>query len=296
MHHLGLVRPELGLELELALAQDREDPSDLVAHRLDPHRVVELPGRELDAQIEQRLLVHPEPLEQLGVAQVPQLPDLRHLAHPPGTRDELRLDRKLVRGAQHRLARELLGHAGELEHHAARFDHGDPAFGIALARTHPGLGGLLRDGLVGEDVDPHLPAAADVARDRDAGRLDLAVRDPRGLERHQPEVTEVHLGEPGRAPAPASPVHLAVLDPLRREHQAGASPSVSASSVGASGSVGAATSGAATSGAATSGAATSGAATSGAATSGAATSGAATSGAATSGAATSGAATSGAAT
>src|SRR4029450_230682 len=87
------------------------------------------------------------------------------------------------------------------------------------ARTHPGLRRLLRHGLVGEDVDPHLSAAPDVTRDRDTGRLDLAVRDPCGLERDQAEVTEMHLGPALGATTPAAPMHLAVLDLLGSKHQ-----------------------------------------------------------------------------
>src|SRR2546426_8778797 len=52
--------------------------------------------------------------------------------------------------------REGLRHAGELEHHAPGLDHGDPALGRALARAHAGLGRLLREALVREDVDPDL--------------------------------------------------------------------------------------------------------------------------------------------
>src|SRR5204863_6012563 len=46
---------------------------------------------------------------------------------------------------------------------------GDPVLGRALAGAHPGLGGLLGDGLVREDVDPDLAATADLARHRDSG-------------------------------------------------------------------------------------------------------------------------------
>src|SRR5437763_9591998 len=49
----------------------------------------------------------------------------------------------LTRKAQ-RFLRERLRHAGQLEHHAPRLDHCDPAFRRALTRAHAGLGGLLR--------------------------------------------------------------------------------------------------------------------------------------------------------
>src|SRR5947207_2239798 len=87
-------------------------------------------------------------------------------------------DRQLVARQAERLPRERLGHAGELEHHAARLDHGYPVLGRALAGAHARLGRLLRHRLVREDVDPDLAAALDLARHRDTRRLDLAVRDP----------------------------------------------------------------------------------------------------------------------
>src|SRR5688572_1971667 len=96
--------------------------------------------------------------------------------------DELGLDRELLDGALHGAASELLVHAGQLEHDPARLDHRDPALGVALARAHAGLGRLLGDGLVREDVDPDLAAALDVTGHRDSSRLDLAGGDPPGLE------------------------------------------------------------------------------------------------------------------
>src|SRR5262245_37526092 len=106
---------------------------------------------------------------------------------------ELRLDRELLAGEPQGLPGERLGHAGELEHDAARLDHGDPALGRALALAHSGLERLLGVGLVGEDVDPHLAAAADLAGHRDTGSLDLPVGDPAVLERLDAVVAELHL-------------------------------------------------------------------------------------------------------
>src|SRR5437764_2970460 len=132
---------------------------------------------------------------------------------------ELRLDRQLLPGEAQRVLRERLGHAGQLEHDAAGLDHRDPALRRALALPHPGLGRLLRERLVGEDVDPDLPAALDLARHRDPGSLDLAVGDPAVLERLDPVVAELH-GELalGLAAATAA-MHLAELGPARQQHQ-----------------------------------------------------------------------------
>src|SRR5690349_15076663 len=118
---------------------------------------------------------------------------------------ELRLQRQLLGGEAQRLLGERLRHAGELEHHLARLDDRHPALGRALAAAHAGLGRLLRERLVREQVDPDLAAAADLAGHRDAGRLDLPVGDPAGLERLDPVLAELHgrlaAAQPGLAPA-----------------------------------------------------------------------------------------------
>ena len=80
---------------------------------------------------------------------------------------------------------DLARHAFELEHHAARLHHRHPHLRRALAFTHAGFGGLLRDRLVGEDADPHLAAALDVTRERHTSGFDLTSRDPPRLQRLQ---------------------------------------------------------------------------------------------------------------
>src|ERR1700760_1641830 len=104
--------------------------------------------------------------------------------------DEFRFHGKLVPGEAQRFARQLLGDPGQLEHDLARLDHRDPALGVALAGAHPRLGGLLGVGLVGEDVDPDLPATFDLAGHRDTGGLDLTVGDPTALDRLDPVLAE----------------------------------------------------------------------------------------------------------
>src|SRR5436305_10187376 len=104
-----------------------------------------------------------------------------------------------------------LGHARELEHHAAGLDDGDPGLGRALALAHPRLGRLLRDRLVREDVDPDLAAALDLARHRDPRSLDLAVRHPRDAGGLQAEVAELHGVLALRHAAPAAALLLPEL-------------------------------------------------------------------------------------
>src|SRR5579884_1346111 len=132
---------------------------------------------------------------------------------------DLALHGELLAGETQRLLRERLRHAGELEHDAAGLDHADPAFGRALARAHARLGRLLREALVGEDVDPDLAATLDLARHRDPGRLDLAVRDPAGIEGLEPVVAELNGRLAARIAGATAAMHLAELGLLRHEHQ-----------------------------------------------------------------------------
>src|SRR3954468_11879113 len=131
---------------------------------------------------------------------------------------DLRLHGELLAGQTQRLLRERLRHAGQLEHHAARLDHTDPALGRALAGAHAGLGRLLREALVGEDVDPDLAAALDLAGHRDTSSLDLAVRDPATVDRLQAVVAELHRRLAFRVTATATAMHLAELRLLRHQH------------------------------------------------------------------------------
>src|SRR5439155_25974088 len=131
---------------------------------------------------------------------------------------ELRLDGQLAARESQRFLRERLRHAGELEHDAARLDNRDPVLGRALPGTHAGLGRLLADRLVREDVDPDLAAALDLSGHRDSGRLQLAVRDPAGLHRLDSEVAELDPRLALRDAAPAAALLLAVLRLLREEH------------------------------------------------------------------------------
>src|SRR5581483_1259292 len=132
---------------------------------------------------------------------------------------ELRLHRQLLRGKPERLLGERLRDPRQLEHDAARLDHCDPPLGRALALAHARLRRLLRVRLVGEDVDPDLAAALDLAGHRDAGRLDLAVRDPAVLERLDPVLAEVHGRLAGRLAAPVAAVVLPELRLLRKQHR-----------------------------------------------------------------------------
>src|SRR5439155_7741426 len=99
-------------------------------------------------------------------------------------------------------------------------DHRDPALRVALPGAHAGLGGLLREGLVGIDVDPHLAAALDLAGHGDTGGLDLAVREPAGLEGLEPVVAELDPRLAAREARSPAAVLLAELDALGGEHLA----------------------------------------------------------------------------
>src|SRR5271157_286022 len=140
-----------------------------------------------------------------------------HLLHARADQ-ELGFDRQLAAGALHGLFRHLLVHAAQLEHHGARLHRGHPVFRSALAFSHAGFGGLLREGLVRKDADPDLAAPLHVARDGDAARLDLPVGDPFLFQSHQPEVAERYFGAAG-GPALHFPAHLlAVFRSLGAQH------------------------------------------------------------------------------
>src|SRR5437899_4971896 len=131
---------------------------------------------------------------------------------------KLRLDRQLGSRERQRLARQIFGDPLELEHHPARLHHRHPPLRIPLALPHAGLGRLLRDRLVGEQPDPHLAAPLHFAGERHARRLDLAVRDPPRLERHEPVMAERDRVAARGHPLGAALEPLAELDALRCEH------------------------------------------------------------------------------
>src|SRR5918997_1639799 len=81
---------------------------------------------------------------------------------------------QLVDRPAERLASGLLVRVAHLEQHPTRLHVRDPLLRGALAGTHPGLGRLLGQRAVREDVDPDLATAADVPVDGDTRGLDLA--------------------------------------------------------------------------------------------------------------------------
>src|ERR1019366_2730450 len=129
--------------------------------------------------------------------------------------DEAALHRQFVHRPAERLPGDRLGDTGQLEHHPARLDVGDPPLWRALARAHPGLSRLLGQRPVRVDGDPHLAATADVPRHRDTSRLNLPVGHVRMLNSLNAVLAERH---PGAALGGTVPVRPAVLTPPRYEH------------------------------------------------------------------------------
>src|SRR5262245_19910621 len=102
-----------------------------------------------------------------------------------------------------------------LEDDASRLDDRHPYLGRALALAHAGLGRLLGERFVGEDAHPDPATALDGAGERDAGRLDLAGREPAPVDALEPVVAErQRRAAPGGAAAPPL-LLLAILDLLR---------------------------------------------------------------------------------
>ena len=87
------------------------------------------------------------------------------------------------------LTGDLFGNTGDLKHDTAGLDDCDPVLGGALTGTHAGLGRLLGDGLIGEDLDPDLTATLGITGHGDTGCFDLVAGDPRGLHSDEAKLT-----------------------------------------------------------------------------------------------------------
>ena len=155
--------------------------------------VVELAGRVLEAEVEQLLLrLAPAGARARSSVELAQLAAafvIAHASRPARTTKRVLIGSLCI---ARRIASRAMGSGTPESSNITRpgLHHRDPVLGVALARAHAGLGRLLGDGLVGEDVDPDLPATLDVAGHRDTGGLDLAVGDPARLERLDPVVAE----------------------------------------------------------------------------------------------------------
>src|SRR5699024_8645461 len=112
----------------------------------------------------------------------------------------------------------FLGHTGEFEHDPSRFDIGDPPFPRILTGTHAGLGRLLRQRVVGVDVDPHLAAALDVARHGNTCGLDLPVGDVGELESLDTVLAEGQRRASLGGTSPPGVVLLAEFHSTRDQH------------------------------------------------------------------------------
>src|SRR6185369_12529822 len=133
-------------------------------------------------------------------------------------RDDARLDRQLGGGQLEGFHRQVLLHAVDLEHDAARMDARHPVFRRPLARAHADFGGLAADRHVREHADPDLADALHMAGDRAARRLDLARGDPARLDGLQSIGAEVQLEAALRLAVDPALVSLPELGSLRRKH------------------------------------------------------------------------------
>src|SRR5262249_41606031 len=125
---------------------------------------------------------------------------------------------ELVAGETERLARRRLVDAEELVHHAPRLHVGRPLLDAALAATHADFERLLGDRTIGEDADPELARALQVAGDRHARRLDLARGEPSRLRALHREVAELDVAPAVGEPAVVALLHLAILGSLGGKH------------------------------------------------------------------------------
>src|SRR5688572_23693704 len=204
------------------LAEEGHDARDVAPDRAHARGILKLAIRLLESQVEGLFLQIREVALQLILGLHAQFFSA-HLVSPCAlsfaqTADHARLDRQLG-GRQHeRLLRQLLRHAVQLEHDAARMHAADPVFGRALAGTHAHFGRLAADRHVREDQDPHLADALHMTRDGAAGGLDLARGDAGRLHRLQAEGAEVEARTALGSAMDAALVALAVFGSLWRKH------------------------------------------------------------------------------
>ena len=148
--------------------------------------VVQLPGGQLEPEVEQLAAVLRQPALELVVVELAQLGGVGHghqtstsaVPWVPGRTTKRALNGSFWMARSMAVAGQVAVHAGQLEEDPAGPDDGHPVLGVALARAHAGLGRLLGHRLVGEDPDPHLAATLHVAGHGDTGGLDLALGQP----------------------------------------------------------------------------------------------------------------------
>src|SRR5215470_3682551 len=204
---------------QVALAKDGLGARQIALGLADPRRVLRDPHRELQPQVEELLGEVLDLLRELVASHVAPL-DRFHASPSEHSRagHKLGLDADLLGSEPEALAGSGLVDTLHLVQDPPGLDDGDPEFGIALTLPHPRLRGLFRHRLIREDPDEDLAPALHAARERDAGRLDLAIRHPPWLERLQPEVAEGERGAAQRDTLHAPPLRLAVLDSLGHQH------------------------------------------------------------------------------
>src|SRR3984957_20215914 len=143
----------------------------------------------------------------------------RGILHASCASHELRGDRQLVGRQRHGFLGGHFVHARHFKHDAAGLHYRNPLFRSTFAFAHAGFRRLLSEGLVRENSDPQLSATLDEARNRYARSFNLAVGDPRALERLQTVLAKRQIAAaPGFAGAP--PAHLLpVLHLLGHQHR-----------------------------------------------------------------------------
>ncbi|EAQ13050.1 hypothetical protein RB2654_11148 [Rhodobacterales bacterium HTCC2654] len=124
-------------------------------------------------------------------------------------------DRQLHRGQTQGFARDLVGHAVDFEHHAARLDLGGPAVDRTLTFTHTNFDRLGRDRNVRENADPDTALTLHVTRHGTTGGFDLACGHTLRLESLQAVGAEVQVRATLGLTLDPALVHLAEFCALR---------------------------------------------------------------------------------
>src|SRR5213594_427100 len=116
-------------------------------------------------------------------------------------------------GEAHGFTRGLFLDPSDLVDHPTRTNDGHPGFDGALATSLTDLERLLGDRLVGENPNPELAAAADVAGDGATAGLNLAGGEPARPKSLQAIIAEGDVVAGCRHTTPAAAVRFAELRP-----------------------------------------------------------------------------------
>jgi len=123
-----------------------------------------------------------------------------------------------MRGPQHGFLCYIFRHSGEFKENAAGLYNSYPLFRRSFAAPHSYLNRLLAQSLVGEYANPHLPAAADMVRNRTSRCFDLTIVNPASFKRLKSEIAKSERGSSKCLAAAVTAMHFSVFCSFRHQH------------------------------------------------------------------------------